>query len=142
MFYSQEPCLTGEKGRESRLWPVHRSAWTIVMGDGSGEKTGPKKDGSSYPRARTVHFLVQEIKQGRKAAYMDEQGASDYPQTQKEVCRRWKQGQGTKNKYRDGVQGRRQVKTHLELNLERVTKAKKGSFYRSIISKRKPKENL
>lgn len=73
---------------------------------------------------------------------MDEQGASDYPQPQKEICRRWKKGQGTKDKYRDGVQERRQVKTHLELNMEIITKAKKGSFYRSIMSKRKPKENL
>lgn len=50
--------------------------------------------------------------------------------------------QGTKDKNRNGVQGWRQVKTHLELNLERVTKAKKGSFHRNNISKRKPKENL
>lgn len=42
-YYSQELCLIGEKGRESRLWPVHRSAWTVVMGDGSGEKIGPKR---------------------------------------------------------------------------------------------------
>lgn len=80
----------GEKGTESRLWPVSRSAWTIVLGDGSGEKNRSKKHGSSYPSLRTIHFLVQEIKQRRQEAYMDEQGASDYPHTQEEVCRRWK----------------------------------------------------
>lgn len=80
----------GKKGRESRLWSVHRSASTIVMGDGSEQRKTPKKDGSSHPSLRTVHFLVQEIKQRRQEAYMDEQGASDYPQTRKEVCRRWK----------------------------------------------------
>lgn len=46
---------------------------------------------------------------------MEEQRASDYPQTQKSV------GGGSSLKApkpNNGVQGWRQVKTHLELNLE------------------------
>lgn len=56
---SQEPCLTWEKGRESRPCPVHSSAWMILMGDGSGERTGPEKlvgfQRSPSPSSRTDH---------------------------------------------------------------------------------------
>lgn len=58
------------------------------MGDSSGERTGPEKlvdfQGSLPPSSRTVHLLVQEIKQRWQKAYMDEQGARDCNQTRKE----------------------------------------------------------
>ena len=60
----------------------------IVMGDGSGERTSPEKlvdfQGSPPTSSRTAHLLVQEIKQRWQEAYMDEPGAPDYTETQKE----------------------------------------------------------
>jgi len=64
----------------------------------------------------------------------------------KEMHRQWKQGQITREDYRDTVQLRREevrkAKVQLELNLERDAKNNNKGFNRNVSQKKKIKESI